>query len=286
MKNKFFKFRNSQFELLGKSRIMGILNVTPDSFSDGNQYIDLHEAVAHAIDMLKNGADIIDIGGESTRPGAVAVSDKEELRRVIPVLKALKSKVPNAVISVDTTKSSVAKVALSEGADIINDISGLTYDIGIADLVAEHKAGLILMHTRGNPDNMLDLTDYSNLIPEITEFLSRASEVAISRGVDRENIILDPGIGFAKTHVQNLEIIKKIKIFEETGYPILVGPSRKSFIGAVLNQKNPENRIWGTGAVVAWLARENISFIRVHDVREMREIISLTESIIKISMES
>lgn len=265
---------------------MGILNVTPDSFSDGSQFYDVDKAIEHALFMHRNGAAVIDIGGESTRPGAEPVSAEEELDRVVPVTAALKKHAPEIIISIDTTKSRVAYEVLKAGADIINDISGLAYDPEIADVAAEFNAGLVLMHTRGTPENMFELTDYDDIISDISVSLADSAYTAEKKGVKKDSIIIDPGIGFAKTPLQNLEILNKITVFNELGYPLLVGPSRKSFIGAVLGQPDPEKRIFGTAASVAWLAVNNVDFIRVHDVREMAEVVSVIESIIKISLKS
>jgi len=284
MKIKKFCFKNTVLKLNATPRIMGILNVTPDSFSDGSKFYDVDKALQHGAFMYEQGADIIDVGGESTRPGAQIISPEEEINRVVPVVCGLKKKIPGAVISVDTTKSSVAYAALEAGADIINDISGLSFDPEIANAVAEYNAGLILMHTRGTPETMLELTDYSDLIYDISRFLLNAIDTAVSRGVKQESIIIDPGIGFAKNHLQNLEILNKISDFIALGYPLLVGPSRKSFIGEVLKQPDPEKRIFGTAAVSAWLAMNKVDFIRVHDVSEMKDVISLIESIIKITL--
>lgn len=269
-----FKFKNKQIDCQ-KTRLMGILNVTPDSFSDGSKFIDPKQAVDHALKMHEAGAEIIDIGGESTRPGAPEVLPEEEIKRVIPILAKLKSAVPEMVISIDTTKAEVAEIALKEGADIINDISGLQYDVNIANIAAEYNAGLILMHLRGTPANMKELCHYNDLVGEIKEFLQDAAGKAIKAGVPKDNIILDPGIGFAKNHQQNIEIISRITDFEDLGCPLLVGPSRKSFIGEILTEPVPEKRIWGTAAVVAYLAMKKVAFIRVHDVEQMQDVVKV-----------
>jgi dihydropteroate synthase len=278
-KNKTFNFKSGSITCGQKTRLMGILNVTPDSFSDGGVFTDQNHAVSHAVNMIENGADIIDIGGESTRPGAPPVSLKNELKRVIPIISKLKSVVPESIISIDTTKPEVANAALSEGADIINDISGLQFSPEIADIAAKYNAGLILMHMRGTPATMKQLCSYNNLVLEICQFMENSADLAIARGVKKENIILDPGIGFAKNSNQNIEIIRSIAKFANLGYPLLVAPSRKSFIGEILNQPNPEKRIWGTAGAVAWLAMHNVDFIRIHDVREMNELLSVIEAI-------
>lgn len=274
-----FKFKDREFECGKNSRLMGILNVTPDSFSDGSQFLNHEKAIDHALEMFESGADIIDIGGESTRPGATEVSIEEEINRVIPVLSKLKSIKPDMIISIDTTKKQVVEVALKEGADIINDISGLQFNPQIAKLAAEHKAGLILMHMRGTPATMNSLREYDDLICEIRKFLENAAKIAIDAGVAQDHIMLDPGIGFAKNSTQNIEIMQKINSFSDLGYPLLVGPSRKSFIGEILKESEPNKRIWGTAGAIAWLAIKKVDFIRVHDVREMHDVIAVIKGI-------
>ncbi len=258
---------------------MGILNVTPDSFSDGGNFIDKKQAVEHAVEMFESGAEIIDIGGESTRPGAPSVDPAEEIRRVVPIVTELKSVNQDIIISVDTRKFEVASAALSEGAEIINDVSGLQHSPEIANIAAEYNAGLILMHMRGTPATMKSLCDYNDLTGEICQFLTGAANFAISEGINRENIMLDPGIGFAKNTSQNLEIMAKIAEFANLGYPLLAGPSRKSFIGETLNEADPEKRIGGTAGAVAWLAMQRVDVVRVHDVREMYDLIRIIEAI-------
>jgi dihydropteroate synthase len=278
-KNRTFNFRSRSLECGKQTRLMGVLNITPDSFSDGGAFIDKKDAVAHAVEMVEAGAEIIDIGGESTRPGAPEVSLKDELTRVIPIISDLKAALPEIIISIDTTKAEVAAVALTEGADIINDISGLKYSPQIANLAAEHNAGLILMHMRGTPATMKQHCNYNDLICEVSKSLQESANLAISRGVPEENIMLDPGIGFAKNSSQNIEIMRSIAKFADLGYPILAGPSRKSFIGDILEQPDPEERVWGTGGAVAWLTMQRVDMIRVHDIKEMKEIIKVIEAI-------
>ena len=274
-----FKFRDRDFELGDKTHIVGILNVTPDSFSDGSLYLSPEKAVKHAIEMLDNGADIIDIGGESTRPGSKPVSTDEEISRVVPVIAELRKKRPLSVISVDTCKSEVAEEALKAGTDIINDIGGLRDSRKMAEVAAKSGAGLILMHMRGTPETMQSLTEYGNLISDIISSLENSIKMAESAGIEGDHIVIDPGIGFAKTTGQNLEILKNMDKFVELGYPLLLGPSRKSFIGTVLDRKEPAERIFGTAGVVAWLAMKSVDFVRVHDVREMSDVLKIIESI-------
>jgi len=245
---------------------MGILNITPDSFSDGGQYIDPNKAAQHAITMVEQGADIIDIGGESTRPGSEMVSVSQEIERVVPVIEMIrqKSAIP---ISIDTRKAEVAAKACQAGAVIINDVSGLAFDPRIAEVARDYDAYLILMHSRGTPENMQSLLEYKDLITEIVEFLENAAKQAIKAGVGRDKIIIDPGIGFAKTVEHNFRIIKRIKRFTDTGYPVLIGASRKSFIGKTLDLPT-DQRLEGSlaAAVCAYIYGADI--IRVHDVLE------------------
>ena len=269
------------FEFVPK--IMGILNVTPDSFSDGGCFHDLECAVERALEMLDSGVDVIDIGGESTRPGAEFVSIEEEIARVVPVIKKLKQAHPKCVLSIDTMKYETAKAALDVGVDIINDVTGLRNSPEIANLVAEKGAGLILMHMRGTPATMKSLTKYNDVVADVSKALLESAKIAESAGVQRESIMLDPGLGFAKNTIQNLEILRRICEFRKLGYPLLVGPSRKSFIGDVLAIDGvvppPEERKWGTAAVVAWLTIHNVELIRVHDACESREVVKIIRSI-------
>jgi dihydropteroate synthase len=264
-------------------KIMGILNVTPDSFSDGGCFHDLECAVERALEMLDSGVDVIDIGGESTRPGAESVSIEEEIARVVPVIKKLKQAHPKCVLSIDTMKYETAKAALDVGVDIINDVTGLRNSPEIANLVAEKGAGLILMHMRGTPATMKSLTKYNDVVADVSKALLESAKIAESAGVQRESIMLDPGLGFAKNTIQNLEILRRICEFRKLGYPLLVGPSRKSFIGDVLAIDGvappPEEREWGTAAVVAWLTIHNVELIRVHTACESREVVKIIRSI-------
>lgn len=258
--------------------IMGILNVTPDSFSDGSRYIDLGCAEDHALRMVEEGADIIDIGGESTRPTIAPVDADEELRRVIPLIERLAGRLP-VPISVDTYKAVVAREALRAGAEIVNDISGLTFDPAMAATVAEGGAGVVLMHTRGRPDTMQNDTSYGDLIAEVRDFLHRSVSMAVAAGVARDRIVVDPGIGFAKSAQGNLEILRRLGDFTALHLPILVGTSRKSFIGTVLG-RNVDERLFGTAATVALAVASGASIIRVHDVREMRDVADMTHAVL------
>lgn len=244
--------------------VMGILNVTPDSFSDGGKFFSKSEALSHASEMIEAGVDIIDIGGESSRPGSIPISVDEELNRVIPVLQIIKDKYPASVISVDTTKYEVAAQALKSGADIINDISGLTFDERIADAAAEFNAGLILMHIKGTPQNMQVNPIYENIISEIKMFLLTQIDKAAAKGVNK--IIIDPGIGFGKKYDDNFIILRNLKELCEIKYPLLIGVSRKSFIGNELNIEVSERDT--PSAIIETLAvQSGARIIRTHNFK-------------------
>jgi dihydropteroate synthase len=268
-----------------RTLIMGILNVTPDSFSDGGQFLSLDAALAQAEQMIAEGADIVDVGGESTRPGGEPVSVEEEIKRVVPVIEALSSRT-STPISVDTTKSEVARAALEAGAAIVNDISALRFDFYVADAVARAGAGLVLMHSRGTPATMHRMPPVADIMEEVTSSLRASIHMAERRWVARESIVIDPGIGFGKTQEQNLELIAKLdqlsSVFPE--YPLLVGPSRKSFIGRLLADDTgtpvpSSERLHGTMAVVAIAVLRGAHIVRVHDVKAAVETIRVSESI-------
>lgn len=275
--------RNQTFDWRKKTYIMGVLNVTPDSFSDGGQFNTLKTAFQQAHRMVKDGADIIDIGGQSTRPNAETVSLEVELDRVIPVIKALRQEpaLQQIPISVDTTRSQVAAAAIAAGADIVNDVSGATFDPEMLSTVAKFNTPIILMHLRGTPKTMQTLTDYQDLIGEISQFLAERIQAAIALGMDRSQIMIDPGIGFAKDYAQNLEILRRLKEFESLNCPILIGVSRKSFIGHILNQTDPQKRIWGTAAACVSAIANGANVVRVHDIAEMRDACLVADAIWK-----
>jgi dihydropteroate synthase len=278
------KIRGQSFEWGKRTYLMGVLNVTPDSFSDGGEFNSLDSALAQAENMLESGVDIIDIGGQSTRPGAVEISLETELDRVVPVVQMLRQKADifaNVPISVDTTRAQVAKAAVEAGADIINDISGATFDSQMLLTIANLKVPIILMHLRGTPQTMQKLTEYRDLIGEIGEFLEGRIEVAVAAGIDRSQIIIDPGIGFAKTCSQNLEILRELPNFRYLNCPILVGVSRKSFIGQILEQPEAKQRIWGTAAACTGAIANFADILRVHDVREMRDVCRVADAIFR-----
>ncbi len=270
-----FKFKNRSLACDGKTYIVGIVNVTPDSFSDGSRFLSSNSAVEHCIELLDSGADIIDIGGESTRPGAEAVSAEEEIRRILPVICELRKLREDAVISVDTMKAEVAEEALSAGADIVNDVSSLRNSQDMAKVIARHGAGVILMHMRGNPKTMQSDLNYEDLIGEINSFLADSIKKAVKAGINIENTMVDPGIGFGKSHEQNIRIIAGMEEFRKNGRPLLAGPSRKAFIGSILGGVPAGERVWGTAGAVAYLAMKKTDFIRVHDVKEMSQMLKV-----------
>lgn len=251
--------------------------MTPDSFSDGGRYLDPDRAVEYAHQMIEDGADLIDVGGESTRPGAEPVSADEELRRILPTLKRL-TKELSVPISVDTYKADVAAVVLEEGADLINDVSGLTLEPRVAAVVAEAKAGLVLMHMRGTPRTMQEDPRYSDVVVEVREYLQERIRLAEGRGVDRAAIVVDPGIGFGKRAEHNLILLNRLAELQALEKPIMVGPSRKSFIGTILDLPVDE-RVEGTAAAVAAAIWQGAHIVRVHDVRAMVRVARMTDAI-------
>jgi dihydropteroate synthase len=258
-----------------RTLVMGILNVTPDSFSDGGKFFDLQKAVAHALEMERAGADLLDVGGESTRPGSRGTSTEEELARVMPVLKALRG-VLSIPISLDTRKADVAEAALSAGVSIINDISGLKTDSRTAEVAARHGVPLILMHMRGEPRTMQKAPFARTVIKDVTKGLRASIGKARKAGVPKSQIIIDPGIGFGKSFQQNYELLQKLPELGRLGYPLLVGTSRKGFLGASLARHGkpapPEERIWATAATVTASILGGAHIVRVHDVAEMAQV--------------
>lgn len=276
---KSWTLRNRVFEWGKQTYLLGILNVTPDSFSDGGQFNTLEQAIAQADHLVKVGADWLDIGGQSTRPNADEVTLETELSRIIPVIKALRQNAAfDAVpISVDTTRSQVAQMAIDAGADLINDISGATFDSEMFATVAALQVPIILMHSRGTPKTMQTLTQYQDLIGEIGAFLQQQIDHAINHGI--EQIMIDPGIGFAKTGDQNLEILWRLKEFQRLNCPILVGASRKGFIGQILNQPDPQQRVWGTVAACVSAIATGADMLRVHDVAQLYDACRIADAI-------
>lgn len=257
--------------------IMGVLNVTPDSFSDGGHYQGIDAAVARAEAIEAEGADLLDIGGESARPGARPISLEEELARVLPVVSALAGRI-RIPISVDTTKAEVARRALDAGAAVINDISALRGDPGMADVVARSRAGLILMHMRGTPATMQEHPAYAAVVEEVGDFLQARVDAAVAAGIDRERIAVDPGLGFGKTGGQSLALMGGLAAFRAMGRPIVIGPSRKSFVGAVLERPVCE-REWGTAAAVAAGVLQGAHVVRVHSVAQMKDVARMAQAI-------
>lgn len=263
-----------------RTLVMGILNVTPDSFSDGGQYKSDGEAVGRAVEMANAGADIIDVGGESTRPGSEPVTMEEEMNRTIPVIEAIAGEV-DVPISIDSYKSEVAERALEAGAVILNDISGLRFDPEMTRLAAESKAPIIIMHMQGVPRNMQENPEYENVVLDIARFLRARAQAAIDGGVDPGQIIVDPGIGFGKSLEHNLEIIRCLGQFKSLGYPVLLGPSRKRFIGGVLD-RNTGERLLGTAATVALAVAGGADIVRVHDVEQMVDVVKMSDAVVRM----
>jgi dihydropteroate synthase len=264
-----------------KPLIMGILNVTPDSFSNGGRFLKKEDAIAQGVKLAEEGASIIDVGGESTRPGAEPVEEHEELKRVIPVIEALAIK-KNLLVSIDTYKSKVARESIKAGAKIINDVSALGADPAMAEVAAEEKTPVILMHMKGTPKTMQSNPSYQDLMGEIISYLRERIKYAISSGVKEESLIIDPGIGFGKLPEHNLQILKRLEELKSLGRPILVGTSRKSFIGHYL-QKAVDERIWGTAATAVISVLKGANIIRVHDVKEISEVVKMCTFIQQLS---
>ncbi|WP_404450832.1 dihydropteroate synthase [Virgibacillus necropolis] len=271
MMQAILKTKSKTYDLSDRTYIMGILNVTPDSFSDGGSYTTIEKAVAQAVEMEKQGADIIDIGGESTRPNHDPVSEEEEISRIVPAIKAVKESV-NIPISIDTYKAETARAALEAGADIINDVWGAKKEPEIANIAAKYDVPIILMHNRTNKN-------YESLIEDMKKDLLESVEIALQAGVKKENIILDPGIGFAKTVKDNLVAMNHLEVFVEMGYPVLLGASRKSFIGNILDVQ-PEDRDNGTGATTCMAIQKGVQIVRVHDVKRNVELAKMMDSMV------
>ncbi len=259
---------------------MAIVNITEDSFSDGGLYIDLTSAINHALVCLNQGADILDIGAQSTRPGASEVGAEIEIKRLVPLIKELKSLNPNILISVDTFHHSVAEKVLNVGADLINDVSGGRNDPEIFNVIADKGCPYVLTHSRGNSKTMDSLAKYTNVVNDVKNEISKQIDLALSKGNKSEQIIIDPGIGFAKNVDQNLLLLRNLEEFVSMNYPVLIGASRKRFIGSVINEKDPIKRIFGTAAVASRCVIAGVDILRVHDVKEILQVIKMTNSII------
>ncbi len=282
MRKKYiFQVKGKKYTLANQTWIMGILNVTPDSFSDGGLYYSKEKAIEQGLKLAAEGADILDIGGESTRPGSEPIPPDEEIRRIIPVISEIRQK-SDVLISVDTTKSEVCRAALEAGVDIINDISAFRFDPEMFALAAEWQAPVILMHMQGMPKTMQDAPLYSNLLFEVRSFLQERIETATSFGIKRESIVIDPGIGFGKRQEDNLSLIRNLRFLEELDRPILIGASRKSFIGNILGLP-PEKRIEGSIAASIVSIINGAHILRVHDVKATKRAIKMAEAILNDS---
>lgn len=267
------KIGNKEFKLGERTYVMGILNVTPDSFSDGGKFNETYLAVQRVKEMIEEGADIIDVGGESTRPDFEAVGVEEEIKRVVPIIKAIKAEF-DIPVSIDTYKAATAEAAINAGADIINDVWGFKKDSDMASVAAKHGVPCILMHNR-------ESKPYENLMEEVKEDILESVKIALDAGVKKENIILDPGIGFAKTYEENLIVMKNLKEIKDLGYPVLLGTSRKSMIGNTLNLP-VDQRVEGTLATTVMGIMAGCEFIRIHDVRENKRVCVMTDKILSV----
>ena len=280
------KLRSGTLTLGKRTLVMGVLNVTPNSFSDGGKFFDAQRAVQHALAMQNDGADIVDVGAESTRPGSEGISVAEELGRLLPVLERLRGKL-KIPISVDTQKASVAEMALGAGAEIINDISGLRTDPELARVAAQHEAALILMHMRGTPRTMQKGPFARDVTRDVVSGLEQSIATAKKYGVARSQIVIDPGIGFGKNYAQNYELLAKLPELTKLGYPLMIGTSRKGFLGATLAKNGKpapvEERIWATAATVAASILNGAHVVRVHDVAEMKQIALVTDALLSLS---
>ena len=280
--NKITSKRNNIFNLNFKNPIlMGVLNVTPDSFSDGGKYNTTFRALDHVKNMIDFGAHIIDVGGESTRPGAKSVSDQDEIVRVSETIQSIKKKYPNQLISLDTRKSKVMQHGISIGVDILNDVSALDFDQLSYQVVKDSGKPIILNHSQGIPENMQNNPTYDNVLLDIFDYFENKIKFLKDNGIKDEQIIIDPGIGFGKTLEHNLEIISKISIFHSLGYPIMVGPSRKSFIGKIMGEKDNPQRLGGTIASVLYSYLQGIQLFRVHDIQETNEALRVYSQFLK-----
>ena len=263
--------------------VVGILNITPDSFSDGGEFLDPGAAAEHAATMLDEGADILDVGGESTRPGSDPVSQEEEIQRVIPVLERILSVRPEAVISVDTYRSGTATAALEAGASLVNDVTALRGDPRIASVIQEAACPVILMHMQGEPKTMQKEPHYEDVVREVRNFLAERAEYAVAAGIRPENVILDPGIGFGKNLDHNLDLLRNLDAIVDLGFPVLIGASRKSFIERITGVQEPRDRVSGTVATTVLAYERGATFFRVHDVRANREALAVAEAVFHAS---
>lgn len=279
-KNFLLRLPSRTLALGERTLLMGVLNVTPDSFSDGGEYLTVEKAVARAFEIERDGADILDIGGESTRPGSAPVSARQELERVLPVLEKLRGrlKIP---ISIDTQKSAVAEAAAGAGAEILNDTSALRGDPALGAIARRHRLPIILMHMRGNPRTMQKGPFARNVLRDVTQGLRQALGRARVAGIRKPQILLDPGIGFGKNYEQNFELLARLHELARLGYPLVVGTSRKSFIGRALGDASPQKRIWGTAAALTASILAGTHIVRVHDVAEMAQVARVADAVLQ-----
>jgi dihydropteroate synthase len=276
---RVWRCRDHRFSCGDRTFLMGIVNVTPDSFSDGGAFADADHAVKHGVQMAADGADIIDVGGESTRPGSTEVPVDEEIGRVVPVIRGLVDRVAGPV-SVDTRKPEVARAALEAGASIVNDVSSAA-DHAMFDVVRDHDAGLVLMHMKGEPRTMQDEPQYDDVVHEVRDFLADRIGAAVAAGVPRSQLCVDPGIGFGKSVDHNLALLRSVGAFHELRLPVLVGPSRKRFIGMLTGVDDPVERVEGTAGAVAWCASQRVDVVRVHDVLQMARVVRVVDAIVR-----
>lgn len=275
-----FRLKDKTLDLRSGPQLMGILNVTPDSFSDGALYDEPSAATERALSMIEAGAHLIDIGGESTRPGAEPVSDGEEIRRVVPVIERIRRSRPDMPLSIDTRSAGVAEAALGAGADAVNDVSALRHDQRMIEVVLGHDAGVFLMHMEGTPGDMQRDPQYEDVVGEVRDFLRERAEFAVAAGIAPDRIALDPGIGFGKTLEHNLALIRDVAAFGELGFAVLLGVSRKRFIGEILGIEDPRDRLMGTAAAVAWSLFAGVQIFRVHDVAEISQTLRICQAIV------
>ena len=270
--------RDKKLELGRRTRVMGVVNVTPDSFFDGGRFLEPSHAIERCLELAENGADILDLGGESSRPGAEPVPWEEELKRILPVLERVRKEVP-IPISIDTCKSAVAQEAFNEGADIVNDISAFRFDSKLPGIITKWKAGVVLMHMRGTPRTMQSIAASEDILGEVEADLQRAVATAVENGIPKERIAIDPGIGFGKTLEDNCTILNRLRDLDSFDLPIVVGTSRKSFLGKILDLP-AQDRLWGSAASVAVAIMRGAHIVRVHDVKEMNQVARITDAVL------
>lgn len=285
-----WRLRTRELALGERTRVMGVLNVTPDSFSDGGQFLAHDRAVAHALQMLEEGADIVDIGGESTRPGSEArVPEAEELRRVLPVIEQVRREHPHALLSIDTYKSAVARAAVEAGAEIVNDVSAFRWDAAMAKTVAELKCGAVLMHMRGRPEEWRSLPPEENMVGRVMRDLAHWTQEALDAGIARERVVLDPGFGFGKNFEENYPLLARFQEFHQMGFPLLAGTSRKSFIGRALARDGkdapPDQRLHGSLAAMTACILKGAQIVRVHDVKASVEAAKIADAVLAAKAE-